>query len=75
MKPALQLDPYEQARTRLLEARRFAAHAQRFLDDAERQFISRDLIPALLLQASDNAQKTVAAIDDVKKLLGARSIS
>ncbi len=69
MKAAPQLDSYEQARARLLEARRFAASAQRFLDDAERQFTMRDLAQAFLLQAADNAQKTVAAIDDVKRLL------
>ena len=64
-----QLDPHEQARTRLLKARRLAANAQRFLDDAEGHFANRVLVEGFLFQASDNAQKTVEAIEDVRKLL------
>ena len=64
-----QLDTHEQARARLLKARRLAANAQRFLDDAEGHFANRVLVEGFLFQASDNAQKTVEAIEDVRKLL------
>jgi hypothetical protein len=67
--PKIQLDPHEQARARLLKARRLAANALRFLDDAEGRFANRVLVEGFLFQASDNAQKTVEAIEDVRKML------
>ena len=67
--PKIQLDPYEQARDRLLKTRRLAANALRFLDDAEGRFGNRVLVEGFLVQASDNARKTVEAIEDVRKML------
>ena len=67
--PKIRLDPREEARARLLEARRLAANALRFLDDAEGHFAARDLVAGFLSQASDRAQKTVEAIEDVRKML------
>lgn len=63
------IDPEQQTRDRLLEARRLAANTLRFLDDAERRFVSKDLLEGFLIQASDYAQKTVVAIEDVKKIM------
>jgi hypothetical protein len=67
--PKIQLDPHEQARARLLEARRLAANALRFLDDAEGHFANRNLVEGFLFQASDNAHKTVDAIEGVRRML------
>lgn len=63
------IDPEQETRDRLLEARRLAANTLRFLDDAERRFVSKDLLEGFLIQASDYAQKTVVAIEDVKKIM------
>ena len=62
------IDPEQRAQDRLLEARRLAANTLRFLDDAERCFATRDLVEGFLFKASDNAEKTVAAIEDVRKM-------
>ena len=67
--PKIQLDPHEPARARLLKARRLAANALRFLDDAEGNFGNRVLVEGFLFQASDNAQKTAEAIEDVRRML------
>jgi len=67
--PKIQLDQHEQARARLLQARRLAANALRFLDDAEGHFANGVLVEGFLFQASDNAQRTVEAIEDVRKML------
>jgi hypothetical protein len=67
--PKTQLDSREQARFQLLKARRLAANALRFLDDAEGRFGNRVLVEGFLIQASDNAQKTVDAIEDVREML------
>lgn len=63
------IEPEQETRDRLLEARRLAANTLRFLDDAERRFVSKDLLEGFLIQASDYAQKTVVAIEDVKKIM------
>jgi hypothetical protein len=63
------IDPEQETRDRLLEARRLAANTLRFLDDADRRFVTRELLEAFLIQASDYAQKTVVAIEDVKKIM------
>ena len=62
------IDP-EQNRDRLLEARKLAANTLRFLDDAERHFATRDLVEGFLVQALGYAEKTVTAIEDVKKIM------
>ncbi len=67
--PKIQLDVYEQARDQLLKTRRLAANALRFLDDAEGRFGNRVLVEGFLVRASDNARKTVEAIEDVRKML------
>lgn len=71
MKSATKLiDSEQEARNRLLEARRFAANSLRFLDDAQRCFDTPDLAQGFIDQASDYAEKAAAAIQDVRKLLG-----
>ena len=67
--PKIHLDRHEQARVRLLKARRLAANALRFLDDAEGHFANRVLVEGFLFQASDNAQRTIESIEDVRKML------
>jgi hypothetical protein len=63
------IDPEQETRDQLLEARRLAANTLRFLDDAERRFVTRDLVEGFLSQASDYAQKTIVAIENVKKMM------
>jgi polyphosphate kinase 2 PPK2 len=63
------LDPRQNAQDRLLEARRLAANTLRFLDDADRCFATKNLAEGFLVKASDNAEMTVAAIVEVRKIL------
>ena len=71
MRPAPKLiDPKQNARDRLLEARRLAANTLRFLDDADRCFATENLAKEFLVKASDIAQMTVGAIVEVRKMLG-----
>lgn len=70
MTPAPKLiDPKQNAQERLLEARRSAANTLRFLDDAHRCFATKNLAEGFLVKASDNAEMTVAAIVEVRKIL------